>query len=322
VRLHQAGVQYAVATLGTATTPEHLHRAFRLVSEIVFAFDGDRAGRAAAWRALQNVLPEVREGREIRFLFLPEGEDPDTLVGREGREAFEERLATALPLSEYLVAHLREQVDLSHADGRARYAALARPLLEKLPAGVYRALLLERIGSEIGLSGERLGPLLQLAADHAPPERARVASTTAIAGGRRSLITHAIQMLLHYPACAQRVDARLRAELEQVEVPGIPVLRELLAELAHAPGQSLAQLLERWRERGEYKRLAELAAAEVLVTDTEAAGRELTETLGRLIEQVRGQRLDDLIAKARDHTIDARETLELQALTQALGRSR
>ena len=323
VRLHQAGVQYAVATLGTATTPEHLHRAFRLVSEIVFAFDGDRAGRAAAWRALQNVLPEIREGREIRFLFLPEGEDPDTLVGREGRAAFEERLATALPLSEYLIAHLREQVDLSHADGRARYAALARPLLEKLPAGVYRALLLERIGSEIGLSGERLGPLLQLAADNAPaPERARAAPQAGLAGARRSLITHAIQMLLHYPACAQRVDARLRAELEQVDVPGIPVLRELLAELAAAPGQSLAQLLERWRERGEYKRLAELAAAEVLVTDIEAAGRELTETLGRLIEQVRRQRLDDLIAKARDRTIDPRETLELQALTQALGRSR
>ena len=323
VRLHQAGVPYAVATLGTATTPEHLHRAFRLVSEIVFAFDGDRAGRAAAWRALQNVLPEIREGREIRFLFLPEGEDPDTLVGREGRAGFEERLGTALPLSEYLIAHLREQVDLSHADGRARYAALARPLLEKLPAGVYRALLLERIGSEIGLSGERLGPLLQLAADNAPaPDRARNAASTPIAGARRSLVTHAIQMLLHYPACAQRVDARLREDLEQVDVPGVPVLRELLAELAEAPGQSLAQLLERWRERGEYKRLAELAAAEVLVTDMEAAARELTETLGRLLEQVRRQRLDDLIAKARDRSIDAGETLELQALTQALGRSR
>jgi DNA primase len=266
------------------------------------------------------VLPEIREGREIRFLFLPEGEDPDTLVGREGREAFEARLATALPLSEYLIAHLREQVDLSHADGRARYAALARPLLEKLPAGVYRALLLERIGSEIGLSGERLGPLLQLPTENVPaPERARIAP---IAGARRSLITHAIQMLLHYPACAQGVDASLRADLEQVDVPGMPVLRELLADLAAAPGQSLAQLLERWRERGEYKRLAELAAAEVLVTDSVAAGRELTETLGRLLEQVRRQRLDDLIAKARDRTIDASETLELQALTQALGRSR
>ena len=102
-------LSYAVATLGTATTPEHLRRAFRLVSEMVFCFDGDRAGRAAAWRALQNALPEAREGREIRFLFLPEGEDPDSLVGSEGGEAFEARLAGALPLSEYLVAQLRKR---------------------------------------------------------------------------------------------------------------------------------------------------------------------------------------------------------------------
>src|SRR5437667_420350 len=103
VRLHQAGVDYALATLGTATTPEHFRRIFRLVPAVVFAFDGDRAGRAAAWRALQQALPEAREGREIRFLFLPEGHDPDTLVGAEGREAFEQRLQGALPLSEYLV---------------------------------------------------------------------------------------------------------------------------------------------------------------------------------------------------------------------------
>jgi DNA primase len=135
VRLHQAGVIDAVATLGTATTPEHLRRAFRLVSEVVFCFDGDRAGRAAAWRALQQALPEARAGRELRFLFLPDGEDPDSLVGREGGEAFAARLDSALPLSEYLVAQLGEQADVSHADGKAHFVALARPLLEKIAPG-------------------------------------------------------------------------------------------------------------------------------------------------------------------------------------------
>src|SRR6185437_1418900 len=106
VRLHQHGIAYAVATLGTATTPDHVRRAFRHVSELVFSFDGDRAGRAAAWRALQNVLPEVRAGREVRFLFLPDSEDPDSLVGREGGERFEARLAAAVPLSEYLIEQL------------------------------------------------------------------------------------------------------------------------------------------------------------------------------------------------------------------------
>src|SRR5215470_3657121 len=145
VRLHQAGIAYAVATLGTATTPEHLRRLFRLVNEVVFCFDGDRAGRAAAWRALNQALPEVREGREIRFLFLPDGQDPDTMVAEEGREGFERRLATAIPLSEYLVQELATQSDLAHADGRARFAAAARPLLARVPHGVYRELLMQRI---------------------------------------------------------------------------------------------------------------------------------------------------------------------------------
>src|SRR6202048_3218150 len=142
VRLHQYGINYAVATLGTATTPEHLKRILRLVSEVVFAFDGDRAGRAAAWRALQHALPEARQGREIRFLFLPDGHDPDSLVGEEGAEAFERRLDATLPLSEYLIRELSEQSDLSHADGRARFSESARPLWSKLPEGVYREVML------------------------------------------------------------------------------------------------------------------------------------------------------------------------------------
>ncbi len=156
VRLHQAGLPYAVATLGTATTVEHLRRAFRLVSEIVFAFDGDSRHRAAAWRALQNALPEVKAGREIRFLFLPEGEDPDSLVGREGAAAFEARIAAAVPMSEYLIAHLCEEADVKHADGKARFMALLQPLWERLAPGIYRELLLERIAEALQLPAERL----------------------------------------------------------------------------------------------------------------------------------------------------------------------
>ncbi len=172
VRLHQSGIGYAVATLGTATTPEHLKRIFRLVGEVVFAFDGDRAGRAAAWRALNNALPEAREGREIRFLFLPEGHDPDTLVGEEGREAFEARLDGALPLSEYLVQELVAQVDLAHADGRARFAEAARPLIASVPEGVYRELLLARLAEAIRLPADRLRELWA----RRPPARRRRAA--------------------------------------------------------------------------------------------------------------------------------------------------
>ena len=135
VRLHQAGITYAVATLGTATTQEHLNKIFRLTSEVVFCFDGDRAGRQAAWRALDNALPLARDGRELRFLFLPDGQDPDSLVGAEGMEAFEARLNSAMPLSEYLVQQLLSQTDLAHADGRAKLAALAKALVHPLAGG-------------------------------------------------------------------------------------------------------------------------------------------------------------------------------------------
>ena len=135
VRLHQAGITYAVATLGTATTPEHLQRIFRLVGEVIFCFDGDRAGRAAAWRALENAVSEVKQGRQLRFLFLPDGHDPDSLVGEEGMTAFEARIAAAVPLSDYLIGELSARCDVASVDGRARLVELARPLHPAHPLG-------------------------------------------------------------------------------------------------------------------------------------------------------------------------------------------
>jgi DNA primase len=332
VRLHQAGITYAVATLGTATTPEHLRRAFRLVNEIVFCFDGDRAGRSAAWRALQNVLPQVREGREIRFLFLPEGEDPDSLVGAEGGPAFEARLGNALPLSEYLVAHLAGEADLKHADGKARFVALARPLLEKIAVGVYRDLLIERIAQALGSPATRVLQWLgQPSPTSAPRERAppasahRVTVSSGLADrtGRGSLLTQSISLLLHHPAAAASIDQRQRQALAGLEHAGVAVLRELLAELADSPAQSMAQTLERWRDRTEYRRLCELAASEPLVADTPAAARELAQAIERLLDaQVRGGRLEALIEKARSEGLNESEKLELQALTSAQGRIR
>ena len=157
VRLHQAGITYAVATLGTATTQEHLNKIFRLTSEVVFCFDGDRAGRQAAWRALENALPLARDGRELKFMFLPEGHDPDTLVAAEGPEAFELRLKEALPLSEYLVA-------AADGGGRPRLMsmaarslkALAEPLFARMPEGIYREMLADRLAARVGMPAANL----------------------------------------------------------------------------------------------------------------------------------------------------------------------
>jgi DNA primase len=287
VRLHQYGISYAVATLGTATTPEHLKRVFRLVSEVVFAFDGDRAGRAAAWRALQQALPEAREGREMRFLFLPEGHDPDTLVGEEGREAFEERFASAIPLSEYLVRELTEQTDLSHADGRARFAAAARPLLAKVSPGVYRELLLARIAEAIGLPPQRLDELWNAGAKPTQPEPPvqRPPARVAMSAGRGSLVRQAITRLLWYPAIAAEVPDADRASLDRVTEPGIELLRELIDNLRESPAQLPAQVIERWADRPEGESLQKLLQKEEVITKADAAATELLGALRSLVQR-------------------------------------
>jgi DNA primase len=324
VRLHQAGVTDAVATLGTATTPEHLRRAFRLVSEVVFCFDGDRAGRAAAWRALQQALPEAREGRELRFLFLPDGEDPDSLVGHEGGDQFAARLDAALPLSEYLVAQLGEQADVSHADGKAHFVALARPLLDKITPGVYRELLLDRVAEAIGLPAERLQQWLVVSevagtvpARALPGPAPRAARAPLRPVGRGSLVTQAITLLLHFPAAAPAVNAQQRLELTRMNQPGVAVLTALLEQLGESPAATMAQTLERWRDRPEYRRLCELGAGEPLVPDQAAAAQELRQAVARLLDSELRRRLEVLIEKARAQTLDESEKLELQALTVA-----
>jgi DNA primase len=318
VRLHQSGIQYAVATLGTSTTPEHLKRVFRLVSEVVFSFDGDRAGRAAAWRALQHALPEAREGREMRFLFLPDGHDPDSLVGEEGREKFEARLAGAEPLSEYFVRSLAAEADLSHADGRARFAEAARPLLAKLPPGVYHELLLGRVAETIKLPASRLEELWNTGAKSlsGTPETQAGASTSAFrpqkaparahaSAGRGSLMRQAIDVLLRFPAIAANVSTEERAALDRVEEPGIELLRELLDNLRAQPAQSSGQVIQRWADRPEQDSLVKLLQKEDVIPDAATAAGELRAALQKLAEQVDNRRFEALNAKVAASGMDA-----------------
>ena len=319
VRLHQSGITYAVATLGTATTPEHLKRAFRLVREIVFCFDGDKAGRAAAWRALNNALPEATAGRELKFLFLPDGEDPDSLVGKEGKEAFEARLAGALPLSEYLVQHLAGAIDISHADGKARFVAEARPLLERMPEGPYRELLLDRLAEAIGVSAERflkiVGPMTTPdssipAPAQAPPRSPRTARST----GRGSLVRQAVQTLLHFPGTVARIPATEIEALGSLDEPGVEILVQLLEGVRQQPAASTAQLLERWRDHPAADRLGRLAAEASIVPDEAAALDELRTALRKLAQGAAAAELDALIAKESGNGLSPEERDRLREL--------
>ena len=155
VALAQHGIPEAVATLGTATSTTHIERLFRVVSEVIFCFDGDNAGRRAAWRALENALPALKDGVSARFLFLPEGEDPDSLVRREGPELFRARIeADSVPLTEQLFRHLSEDLPLTSLEGRSKLANEALPLLAQVPESLFKTLLLQRLSELTELSVE------------------------------------------------------------------------------------------------------------------------------------------------------------------------
>ncbi len=330
-RLHQAGVNYAVATLGTATTPEHLRRVFKLVNEVVFCFDGDKAGRAAAWRALGNALPEARDGRQIRFLFLPEGHDPDSLVGEEGREAFEGRLDGALPLSEYLAASLADQVDLAHADGRAQFAELARPLVSKVAPGVYRDLLIDRLSESIKLPAARLAQLwfneaTNQAGTHssAAPEPARSGGAGRVqrprdGGGNKGLVTKAVKLLVHFPGIAGKISGAQLTQLEMTDDPGSRFLFELVDQLQQEPATNTGVLLTRWRERPEAARMTALAQEELPGIDENGAALDLAAAIGTLALEPTLRRHQELIDQGE---LNEDERTELRELTIAMARSK
>ena len=170
IALAQQGLRNAVATLGTATSEEHMKRLFRVVPSVLFCFDGDQAGRNAAWRALEATLSSLQDGRRARFLFLPEGEDPDTLVRSEGTDAFRARINQhAQPLADYFFQQLTEEADPRSLEGKAHMATLAAPLIDKVPGANLKSLMRMRLQEITGLSGEAVSQLVHNTPHDAPP---------------------------------------------------------------------------------------------------------------------------------------------------------
>ena len=302
VALAQHGIAYVVATLGTATTAGHLERLFRVVDELVFCFDGDRAGRAAGWRALEAALPLLRDGRQISFLFLPEGEDPDSLVRREGQAAFEQRLTQATPLADYLFAELRTQANPNTLAGRARMAELARPLLEKLPEGHFRDLMGDRLQRDAKLVHTRLQPLSPTAVANIAAHRAPLTRTP---------LRKAIALLLHRPELAQTTPVD-DPDLRERHEPGIRLLVDLLEILQRQPQLRAAALLERYRdtpERAILERLAQWAPEPEVAEDQFGFEAEFTDILDYLRRCDRPEEpwLDTLLQRGVPSALNAEE---------------
>lgn len=315
VALAEHGIHYAVATLGTATTRDHVERLFRVVPELVFCFDGDRAGRDAAWRALENMLPVLHEGRQASFMFLPDGEDPDSLVNKEGGAQFEARLEQASPLSNFFFDNLGKKVDIATVDGRARLVELARPLLSNLPADVLQHMMLTRLAEIARMDKHALATLLDR-----PGNRSRDKSEKPVRQGQfsrrkpqiqTSQVRLAITLLLQQPALA--LLATDFVYLDDLDTPGASLLSKLLQAVQTQPHLGSAALLERWRDTDEGVHLMKLAQWRHVLPE-ESWGSEFSAVMQALHKQVREQQLQGLLDQSRSRELSAAEKLELQKL--------
>ncbi|MEM7083819.1 MAG: DNA primase [Pseudomonadota bacterium] len=325
VALHEAGIGNVVATLGTACTRDHLVKLFRISQEVVFCFDGDNAGRKAAWRALETCLPEVRDGRTLSFLFLPDGHDPDSLVKEEGREAFERRVHQATPLSEFLINHLSADIDMSHLDGRARFAEAAKPLIQRVPNGIYRDMLIDSVARAASVSARTLTQHIpQQAASPSSARRPTPPKPEAPGklSGYRKWVHAAIERIVHFPQIAARLE--WPSKLEDLPIPGIPLLIEVLEELQESDIHNSAMLVERWRDRESkhYEYLMRIASKRSELEATEETGIEIAETFDRLVQTYEAEiRRDELQQLLYTGSITSEQNQELTQLNRFLARA-
>jgi len=293
VMLDQHGIQNAVATLGTASTPDHIARLLRLADEIVFAFDGDNAGRKAAWRALENSLPQAQDGKLISFLFLPEGEDPDSFVQSQGAAAFRKLCDQAMPLSDFLFAELTAQTDLSSQEGKVRLATLAKPYLAKLTQAPLLARALRRhLGGLTGLESpaepRRPGPSAR------PSGRPQTKGRAAV---RPTLWRVLLQAVLDDPARAVHL-----TDLPASGDADAQALAAVVSLLREHPELSRITLLEHFREKPEYPLLVSAKSATInwgedddVEADFQGALKSLLAQAGRTaVRELSGRRPSEL----------------------------
>ena len=305
--LAQHGIDHCVATLGTATTATHLQRLFRLAPSIVFCFDGDRAGRDAAGRALEIALPSLESGRQVSFLFLPDGEDPDSVVRDQGADTFRALIESATPLPDLLFDTLLNQTDPTRMDGKARLATLARPLISRVPEGPLRELMQQRLSDLTGIAPGGLGGSPTTPAT-GPHKRSSARSK------RLSPMATAISVLVQRPQLAAGLDLPA-AVVDTHDDPGVQLLTKVHGLARENPQLTTASLIERFRGNEQQPTLEKLASRNHLVDDD---GLEifLAETFATLASQSIDDRIAELLHLASERELSEIEKHRLGELYQ------
>ncbi|MDH2926444.1 DNA primase [Lonepinella koalarum] len=307
VALAQFGVDYAVASLGTATTPEQINQLFRTTEQVVCCYDGDRAGRSAAWRALENALPYLEDGRQLKFVFLPDGEDPDSYIRQYGKLQFEDYLQQAQSLSDFLFDHLLKDVKLETKEGKSKLAALAVPLIGRIPGNMLRIYLRNMLASKLGIIDPNQIELLL-----PNSSRRHESAVKKMPEVKRTPMRLLIALLLQNPKLALEFDYDA-SSLASLNEPGLALFDKLTALCRNNVGITLGQILEYFRDTEDYKPLEILATWDHLIEE-EHISTTYIETYNFLLVQIVERRIEQLIAQDRTDGLDGAEKQELAHL--------
>jgi DNA primase len=307
VALAQHGVDYAVASLGTATTFEQLQTLFRTVPDVICCYDGDRAGRDAAWRAMENALPLIRDGFSLKFVFIPDGEDPDSLIREQGQQAFETLLEHAMPLSKFIFDKFLEDNPASSTEEKVALIDKLQPYIQKMPDSILRNAMIDEMASRFSVTSEKR--MIELRKLNASPEKKMSQKRTKVTPVRLALA-----LLLEHPHIASSLGEL--SVLQPLTAPGIPLLMQVLSVCQKNPDIKSPQLLEYFRGTEQGLQLAKLMCWQHHV-EADAATDVFLDSIEKLLNNFVEQRAEVLLQKARTGQMTTEEKQELQAILNA-----
>ncbi|ELB2257525.1 DNA primase [Vibrio parahaemolyticus] len=303
VALAQYGVDYSVASLGTSTTGDHIQMLFRQTNTVVCCYDGDRAGKEAAWRALENALQFLKTGNTLKFLFLPDGEDPDSYVRKYGKAAFEQKIEQATPLSSYLFDNLIElhQINLGNNEGKSALRAYASALIDKIPDPYFQELLEKLLDERTGFDNRLRQPRKKISETRPQPHKEI----------KRTPMREVIALLIQNPSYAQMVPDL--SSVRDLSIPGLSLFADVLDKCQAHPHINTGQLLEHWRNSQNEALLSRLASWDIPL-DEDNQEEIFLDSLDKIIAQCVEKQIENLQAKARSVGLSAEEKRELLAL--------
>ncbi len=303
--LAQFGVSYSVAALGTATSKMHLDLLFRFTSELVFCFDGDVAGRKAAWRAVEASFPSLKDGRQVRIMLLPEGRDPDSLIREQGVEGFEGKIEGALALSDYFFNYIGKDVDMETIEGRSLLMARAKPHIEKIPAGYFREMMFGRLEQES--SGRALGVLKPPAILTGSPRKKRAGG-----GVKASPVRIVVAFLLQNPLLKEVFDQK-ELDLSKMVLPGVDVLKDVLQAIEKIKPANSAVLMEYFRGKPNEKIVNTLISWDFFIL-SDGVEAEFLGAIDLILQQMDEEMLNGLLGKEKEHGLSLEEKELLKKL--------